>query len=155
MNIRFTPQTTKAIRKWLKENGFHTGCRLGRDMAYEPNENYIIVPRTYDEDLDIYFMKFLRKNGLKNDFDCTTLSILHELGYCETYHLFNEDEWNNDAMIKNVLSMGESDQEQFIYRYWQTETEFSANNWLIMYVKCFEHKVAELEDILWENMVVE
>lgn len=162
--IRFTTYTTKAIRKWLKENGFQVGCRLGNEMAFQPYDEdfsnaFIVVPKKYDSSLDTYFMKFLRKYGLDNDFDSITLSILHELGHFETEHLFSEDEWTTDAVIKEVVTWKEchtdKELEQVNYQYWHTNTEFSANMWLIMYVKAFADKVQELEDILETTLVME
>lgn len=157
--MRFTKQTTKEIRKWLKDNGFAVGCRIGKEMAFQPLDEdtncFIVVPKYYDSSLDTYFMNFLKKYGYKGDFDCITLSILHELGHFETEHLFSKEEWESDSVLKEVICFNpcENDKEleEVNYRYWQTPTEFSANLWLIMYVKAFADKVEELENIIDKN----
>lgn len=147
----FTKSTTKAIRKWLKDNGFNVSCRLGNEMVFDPNIDSIIVSKEYDTSADGYFMEFLREYGLTNDFDAITLSILHELGHAETEHLFSEEEWNNDMVIKAEFANQEViDEREYNYKYWKTNVEFSANLWVIMYVKAFPEKVNQLEDIIEE-----
>ena len=145
--VRFDKGTTKALRQWLKENGFAVGLRLGKEWAFEPEENYIIIPRIYDDESDFAFIRFLRSLGLNNDFDCITLSLLHELGHFETMHLFSEEEWENDALIKCVYEWNATDYEEYLFNYWNTATEYSANTWAVMYVRAFTDKVNELEDI--------
>lgn len=145
--MRFEKGLTKELRHWLKDNGFAVGCRWGKEWAFEPEENYITIPKVYDSDSDDDFIHFLRSNGLANDFDCITLSMLHEIGHFETMPYFTNEEWENDALVKCVYELSETDYSEYLYKYWNTQTEYSANMWAIMYVKAFSSKVEELEDI--------
>lgn len=145
-----TKETTKAIRKWLASNGFKVGCRLGKEFYYEPEENYIAVASNYDDTYDTDFMVCLRRLGLASNFDVITLSILHELGHKETEKYFASNEWENDSVLKAVLPYTTKSQKRLNFQYWATPTEYSANNWLVMYCKCFPEKVEELEEIVSE-----
>lgn len=154
--VRFDKTTTKAIRKWLKANGFNVSCRVGKyDLSYAPDLNSICVPYEYDDSLDTYFMKWLRKKGLKCDFDCMTLSLLHEVGHYMTENLFTEEEWDSDNMVKEALSMGTMKEKDFIFAYWNCPTEYMANMWLISYANTFADKCQELEDIIVANSYLE
>lgn len=147
--MRFTKDTTKAIRKWLKKNGFNTTCVFGSEFEYDPTTNKIEMPKVYDNEFDTDFIHCLRELGLKYDFDCITLSILHELGHHETEKYFSEDEWDMCALEKMALEMSEdiSSQSEFLKYYWNVANEKSANVWLVNYVNLFSDKVQELENI--------
>lgn len=148
--MRFTKETTKAIRKWLKQNGFNTTCVFGSEFEYDPTSNAIHMPKVYDNTFDTDFMKCLRELGLKTDFDCMTLSILHELGHHETEKYFSETEWENCALEKLALEFSETieDESEFLTYYWNVANEKSANLWLVYYANMFTDKVQELENIL-------
>lgn len=148
--MTITPNTTKAIRKWLASNNFKVGCRLGKEFAYDAELNRIEVASNYDDTNDLDFMAWLRENGLASNYDCITLSILHELGHHETAKYFSEDEWLDCAITKIALANSELDTRRLNFAYWNTPVEFSANQWLIMFCKCFPQKVDELEDIVSE-----
>lgn len=146
--MKFTKELIEELNAWLLANGFDLECGVGEELQYDVMINTIIVPLEYDNSLDTYFMNFLRKNGLENNFDAITLSLLHEIGHAETEHLFNRQEWNREAVIKSMLSMTDASIEEINYGYWSTATELSANLWLIMYVKLFAEKVEQLEEII-------
>lgn len=103
--MKFTKELIEELNAWLLANGFDLECGIGEELQYDVMINTIIVPLEYDNSLDTYFMNFLRKNGLENNFDAITLSLLHEIGHAETEHLFNRQEWNREAVIKSMLSM--------------------------------------------------
>jgi len=154
--MNFTPETTKKLREWLKENNFEVGCRLGKEVAFQPaddfNNSHIIIPKTYDFSLDKFFIEFLKKYGYSDNFEAITLSFLHEIGHFETKHLFNQEEWNTDAFLKMSLGLKnnetQEEEKEIVFKYWETSTEFCANMWLIMYTQIFKEKVVKLEKIL-------
>jgi len=146
--MRFTALTTKQIRQWLKDNGFSVGCRLGNEFLYDPTDNYIQVQKNYDDCFDYDFIKCLKKLGLKYDFDCITLSILHELGHHETECDFTEEEWDYDNVYKAFLQCTIKDQHKLNVKYWECETEKVANEWLVDFVKSNPKQVQDLEDII-------
>lgn len=146
--MRFTAFTTKLIRQWLKENDFDCGCRLGKEFLYEPTDNYIMVQKIYDNSWDFDFIECLRDLGLENDFDCTTLSILHELGHFETQWDFTDDEWENDNIWKMFLTQTITNEHELNVKYWESETEKVANEWLVWFVGNYKEQVQKLEDII-------
>lgn len=162
MTIKFTLDTTKAIRKWLKKNGFSATCRLTKganaELQYDPNCNFIYVPVDYDDSLDELFLGWLRRHGLSPDIniDRATLSILHELGHSETFKYFTEDEWFECAALKELMYVNEemTDEERGEY-YWGMKDEYAANMWLIMFAKAFPDKVKKLSEKIIETLIIE
>lgn len=148
----FTPQTTKAIRAWLKENNFHVGCRLGKVMSFDPEGHYLIMPYDYDDCIDLYFMQFLQEHGLDGAPCVYAMSVLHEIGHSETENLFNEEEWDMDYLIKMVIPNKYKDTKECLYHYWNTRTELAANLWAIMYANTFPEKVSSLSLIIKQNL---
>ena len=144
---RLNRQTTQAIRQWLKKYNFDSKCQLGNDFECIPDTHTIIVNRNYNSYADTEFMHCLRNLGLKYNFDCITLSVLHELGHSETEHLFSEDDWAICAVQKFVLYDKSSTMpfETYINKYWEIKDEKMANIWLVNYVNNFAENVAELE----------
>ena len=153
--VGFSKESIKAIRKWIRESGFSVGCRLTeKEFFYDSFQNAIFLPKNYaDEETDPFFKAFLLENGLKNaDLNVITLSILHELGHAETDHLFTEEEWALDTLLKinndeNALEKY-ANAKEYLYTYWNTLTEKSANNWAIMYANTFEMKTEKLNEIV-------
>lgn len=160
MSIKFTLDTTKAIRKWLKKNGFSATCRLTRganaELQYDPNYNLIYTPVRYDDSLDELFTSWLTRHGLETDLDCITLSILHELGHSETFKYFTEEEWFECAALKELMYVNEdmTDEERGDY-YWNMKDEYAANMWLIMFIKAFPDKAKKLSEKIKETLIVE
>ena len=160
MSIKFTLDTTKAIRKWLKKNGFSATCRLTRganaELQYDPNYNLIYAPVCYDDSLDELFTGWLTRHGLETDLDCITLSILHELGHSETFKYFTEEEWFECAALKELMYVNEdmTDEERGEY-YWNMKDEYAANMWLIMFIKAFPDKAKKLSEKIKETLIVE
>ena len=155
MEITFNKKTVKAINKWLRRNGFGAECVFvkGNELAYDPNDDIILVPKHYDDEPDGLFMRCLRNLGLTGDFDSTTLSILHELGHSQTCPILSAKEWRNCAEQKLMLAITTdvtSDESRF--KYWEIADEYAANNWAVMFVKCFPKKVEKLEKIIEENV---
>ena len=150
MDITFTKKSVKEINKWLKKCGFPTRCVLekGQDMQYDPNDDLIILPKEYASWPDSLFMKCLRGLGLTSDFDTVTLSILHELGHAQTYHLFTAKEWAACNVEKFFIEGGEDG----CFEYWAVRDELLANKWAITYADCFGKKVQRLEDIISDNV---
>jgi len=159
MKAKFTKKSIKKINKWLKKNGFAVKCaRVDKD---EDDSNltfiidfddtmYILTPRWYDEEPDGMFMRCLRELGLKSDFDSLTLSILHELGHAQTYHLFTSKEW--EACDKEKEDIEEQDGEEAFFKYWEVKNELAANKWLVLFADCFPNKVQKLENIIGETV---
>ena len=153
--VGFSKESIKAIRKWIRESGFSVGCRLTeKEFAYDNTLNAILLPKHYeDEETDPFFKAFLLENGLKNaDLNVITLSILHELGHAETEHLFTIEEWALDTLLKinndeNALKKY-ANAKEYLFAYWNTLTEKSANNWAIMYANTFETKTQILNEIV-------
>lgn len=158
MTIKITPDTTKAIRKWLKKNGFSVSCRLKRgksaELEFDPNYNLIYVPETYDGSLDDYFVAWLKDHGLDTDLDVITLSILHEVGHSETFKVFTEKEWLDCAAIKELIYASDTTGKDAAYAYWNVSDEFAANMWLIMFVKAFYTKAKKLSKKIHETVIM-
>jgi len=155
MEITFNKKTVKAINKWLRRNGFGAECVFvkGDELAYDPNDDTILIAKHYNDEPDTLFMKCLRDLGLTGDFDATTLSILHELGHSQTSPMLSRKEWEKCAWEKFVLSATTdptSDESRF--KYWEIADEYAANNWAVMFVRCFPKKVEKLEKIIEENV---
>lgn len=146
MKIKFTKKAVKAINKWLNKCGFDVECELvkGGDLEFDPNDNLILIPKTYDDEPDAMFMKFLRHLGLVSDYDAVTLSILHELGHAETAHLFTRKEWEGCALAKFTATNH--------FEYWEVKDELAANRWAIMFADSCTNKVEKLETIIEENV---
>ena len=155
MEITFNKKTVKAINKWLKRNGFAAKCVFvkGDELAYDPNDNIILVAKHYLDEPDTFFMRCLRNLGLTGDFDAVTLSILHELGHSQTCPMFTEKEWEKCVVEKFAIAVNtEPMSEEGLLKYWEVADEYAANNWAVMFVKCFPKKVEKLEKIIEENV---
>ena len=155
MKITFTKKSVKALNKWLKRNGFNTTCTFikGDELAYDADDDLILIPKHYNSEPDSLFVKFLRRLGLVSDFDAVTLSILHELGHAQTFPLFTLKEWNGFNDIKLQLAIvGDPETDEFYTDYWEIPDELAANNWAVMYANCFDKKVQKLENIIEENV---
>lgn len=146
MEIRFNKKSVKAINKWLKKCGFGAKCKLVKsgDLEFDPNDNLILVPKTYDDEPDAAFMKCLRRLGLASDYDAVTLSILHELGHAETFPFFTDNEWIRCSLDKFTVND--------CFEYWNIKDELAANRWAVMYADSCTKKVEKLETIIEENV---
>lgn len=146
MEIRFNKKSVKAINKWLRKCGFEAECVLVKkgDLEFDPNDNLILVPKTYNDEPDASFMKCLRRLGLTSDYDAVTLSILHELGHSETYPLFTDKEWIRCSLDKFAVND--------CFEYWNIKDELAANRWAVMYADSCTNKVEKLEKIIEENV---
>lgn len=149
--IKFNNKTCNAINSWFEKNDFDLICKIGEDLEYYLEENIITIPKTYDDSMDCYFMKWLRQHGLTTDFDCLVLSILHEIGHFETENLFTYQEWENDNAFKVALQFTNLEDEEFYFSYWDSPTEYVANMWLITYANIFMTKCQDLEDLIFDN----
>ena len=156
--VKFNKETTKLIREWLAKNDFYCSCRLGRCFQYEPTDEYIELPKIYNDanlEIDSVFMKWLRAYGLKTDFDALTMSILHELGHAETLlDFFDDDDRLNDSMMIELLRVSDNDYYDDLWVYWCLPTEKIANLWAIMWANENPEQTQELEDILASTMEV-
>ena len=155
MKITFTKKSVKAINKWLKRNGFNTTCTFvkGDELAYDADDDLILIPKHYNSEPDSLFVKCLRNLGLASDFDAVTLSILHELGHAQTFPLFTLNEWNAFDVKKLQMSIvGDPEEDSFYTDYWEVKDELAANTWATMYANLFENKVQKLENIIEENV---
>ena len=149
--MKFTALTTKAIRMWLKENDIECGCRLGGVMSYDDNDNCIYVGRVYDNECDYDFIKCLRGLGLAVDFDCITLSILHELGHWFTYNDFTDRQIDIYANAVERISNIE-DSEKRNKKYWELRVEYVANVWAVEFANEHKKEVQALEDMIYETL---
>lgn len=151
--MRYTKETSKAIRQWLKNYGFDSTCRLGKEFECDPSEHIIYIPRNNNGYGDYDFIICLRKLGLQNDFDTSTLSVLHELGHAETENNFSDFEWDMCALLKMELyeKSDKMDFSKYIQKYWNIKDEKMANKWLVKFVNNNPFAVQELEDILATN----
>lgn len=149
MTYKFTADINKALRVWLKVNGFTCACRFGRTLCYDPDEENraILVPREFDLDLDDLFLKQLTGLGYDGNTPTIVLDFLHEVGHSQTYHLFTEAEIDHSHLLKSLIFEDE-DVAKCMQQYWGTPIENAANLWVVMYVKAFPHKVAALAEIL-------
>lgn len=153
MKITFTKKSVKALNKWLKKNGFATECVYAKngELEYDPDEDLITIPRRYVSEPDTYFIKCFRALGFTADFDTVTLSILHELGHAQTFHLFTAKEWCACHAKKSILALeADPDDENYYFAYWNVPDELAANNWAVLYTKSFPKKVERLENIIEE-----
>lgn len=154
IKIIFTKDTTKELRKWLKVNEFGCGARLGKEMLFEPNDNYVSIPKVYDDSLDDYFMKWLRKNGLHCEFSPLTFSVLHELGHAETMlEYFDEDDEIDYVNNVNEISMRQNTtQEQDCFDYWDLTVEKVANQFAIAFAETYPKETKDLQKLLFKTM---
>lgn len=159
MTVKFTTDTTKAIREWLKARGINTSARLFKNASaefeYEPNYNYIKVPENYDGCLDDIFVGWLKAHGLKESLGAVALSVLHEVGHAVTYKFFTDEEWLECATIKEILYQKENaTDEEMGDLYWNVRDEYAANMWLIMFVNTFPDKAKELSEKIKATVIM-
>lgn len=159
MTVKFTTDTTKVIREWLKARGINTSARLFKntsaELEYDPNNNYIKVPETYDGCLDNIFVAWLKAHGLKENLGVVALSVLHEVGHAVTYKFFTDEEWFECATIKEILYQKENaTDEEMGDLYWNVRDEYAANMWLIMFVNTFPEKAKELSEKIKATVIM-
>ena len=143
------------LNEWLYANGFVTTCTYvtGGDLEYNPATDQIYIPSVYDIEPDSFFIKCLRKLGLKKKFKGFTMSILHELGHAKTLDLFTDKESAKCDDIKKEYQITiDEDSDDYYYEYWKVKDEYAANSWAVMYANCFPKKVKKLAKIIEENV---
>lgn len=162
MVIYFSTKTTNAIRGWCRRNGLNCGCGLGgrieKGFAYSPEDHRIILPNVYiTNELDDYFVDYLKDKGVNINVDILVMTILHEIGHSETVKLFNDKEQKDDLIAKMEININitEDNLKQSNYKYWDLPTEHSANTWAINYATMFPQKVEKLTKIIYNNCVVQ
>lgn len=145
--MKLTKETTKNIRHWLGKNNFECTINLGNDFYYNPTNERIVISRNYISTNDYDFIVCLRKLGLLYDFDCITLSVLHELGHFMTENNFTDTQWDKDSEKKEKLSTKYSGS-KLNFIYWSCITEKVANLWLVDFVNNNKELVEDLEELI-------
>lgn len=161
MIIYFSTKTTNAIRSWCRRNGLNCGCGLGEKMeksfAYSFENHRIILPNVYiTNELDDYFMDYLKDKGVNINVDILALTILHEIGHSETVKLFNDKEQERNLIAKMEIeaNITNDNLKQSNYKYWDLPIEYSANTWAINYATMFPQKVEKLKNIIYNNCII-
>ena len=81
-----------AFNAWLMKHNFE--ARIGgmdTDFYWKPVEDTISYSFVYAQKYDTVFQKVCEKLGLAYEIDIFWLSLLHELGHSETWHLVEEE----------------------------------------------------------------
>lgn len=124
-----------------------------KDWEYSPDEDIIYMPKgEYNTFFDSDFMAFVRELGLFTDFDCITLSLLHELGHAETCIDFDELEWGACSVLKMDLYEKSDNMpfSEYISKYWNIPDELAAQKWLVVFANGYQKECQDLENIFAE-----
>ena len=137
----------RVVNKFLKQFGLKSAFAV--EFYYLPERKKVAFSFLKPPN-DDWFMEFF--NSLAPDIECDSFlaSLMHEIGHHMTYNDFDDEDWEQDYLNRNMLeAKGTAISNKDInFEYFNLPTERAATEWAIEYI----HANVEQLRVFWANM---
>lgn len=135
-----TEKITKALQKFLIDNGFDAVVECDNDFNYYNSSSTITYALIVAKNSAKWIKEFAFSRGLKYDCGDFLLPFFHELGHHETMFLLEDEEEEYTNSVKKTLGSSKKD----YFTYFNLPDEVMATDWAINYINNNKDKLQKL-----------
>lgn len=135
------------VKKFVKQISPDIKVKFGRALECEPTENTIYVAFKSNEIDKKTFMEYVKEIDKNCQFNDLTLGILHEIGHIFTYDEDDEEPYQKETELLNLLYKEKILSAEELNRFYvRLDMESKATKWAIDFAQANQNFVKEFQE---------
>ena len=142
----------RTLSIWFAKHGIsNLEFTEGEDFCYYSEKYVVQWGMLLNDEQENMYAQFMYEYGLECEVNPFVISLLHEVGHFMTLHMIKDEIVVWDALEKHLMAGADTPITiNSHYHYWELDTEFAANMWVIEWVKNHPAELQELRNLCEE-----